>query len=216
MKGIEAILFDLDDTLLDRSSTFSLYCDLVIETLLMPYISMPDRQLIKQFMVSHDKNGYESRTDFYRKLTQQWQTPYSAEDLERHWYDNFAKFAVPESNLIETLDYLSTKYKLGIVTNGGSSMQRSKIEALGIEKYFQAIVISGEVNMQKPDIAIYLLACEKIGVEPPKVLFVGDHYQNDVAGAARAGLKAIWINKFAGSEAYRHTVGKLSEIRPLL
>lgn len=57
------------------------------------------------------------------------------------------------------------------------------------------LVISSEVGHRKPHPAFYAAACRRLGLEPARVLCVGDDPENDVAGARRAGLLGVWLDR---------------------
>ena len=82
--------------------------------------------------------------------------------------------------------------KLGVVTNGPSAMQRRKLAALGIESAFDAILVSEEEGVSKPDPEIFRRALERCGVAAHEALFVGDHPVADIEGAHNAGLRVAW------------------------
>jgi putative hydrolase of the HAD superfamily len=85
---------------------------------------------------------------------------------------------------------------LGLVTNGDAREQRWKIERCALAPFFGAIVIEGEVGAGKPDAIVYETALKALGVDPgPDVWMVGDHLDFDVAGAQRAGLHGVWIDR---------------------
>ena len=84
---------------------------------------------------------------------------------------------------------------LALITNGASDAQRGKLRALGIEHWFDAVVISGEVGIAKPDASVFGLALDKLAVERENVWHVGDSLTTDVAGANAAGLSAVWLNR---------------------
>jgi putative hydrolase of the HAD superfamily len=82
--------------------------------------------------------------------------------------------------------------RLGVITNGGTAFQRNTLRALGIERSFEAVLISESEGIKKPDPASFHRAVARLGVSAEESLFVGDHPSVDVAGARKAGLKAIW------------------------
>ncbi len=84
---------------------------------------------------------------------------------------------------------------LALITNGASDAQRGKLRVLGIEHWFDAVVISGEVGIAKPDASVFNLALDKLAVERENVWHVGDSLTTDVAGAKAAGLTAVWLNR---------------------
>jgi putative hydrolase of the HAD superfamily len=89
--------------------------------------------------------------------------------------------------------------KTGIVANSWPDpgrVLRADAESFGLADRVDAIVFSEEVGARKPDPAIYLHCCRQLGVEPSEAMHVGDDLENDVRGAAVAGLKtvqALWF-----------------------
>ena len=81
--------------------------------------------------------------------------------------------------------------KLGVVSNNYTTIYETLSE-LGLTRYFDCIVISEEVGLQKPDPAILRLACERCGVSPNETLYVGDH-PFDIVCAHAAGAAAAWL-----------------------
>ncbi len=93
------------------------------------------------------------------------------------------------------LKELKQRYRLALLSNGAADLQREKLEASGLTGYFEAVVISGEVGIGKPDPAISRLAAEQVGATPATAVMVGDSLQRDVVGAQRAGMRAVWLNR---------------------
>lgn len=92
----------------------------------------------------------------------------------------------------EVLEELQGVYKLGLLTNGPSDLQRSKIEILGIEPWFEDIVVSGEHGTAKPNPKIFEIALERLNTDQKRSVYVGNSQRYDVAGANNAGLPVIW------------------------
>ena len=84
---------------------------------------------------------------------------------------------------------------LALITNGPTDLQRSKLGALGISDWFDAVAISGEVGVAKPDPRIFERVLRGLGVASDDAWHVGDNLATDVAGARAAGLTAVWINR---------------------
>lgn len=106
---------------------------------------------------------------------------------------------------------------LAVVTNGPSDLQRDKLHALGVGKLIKVVVISGEHGVAKPDPAIFQLALDELEVDPKDAWCVGDSLATDVAGAHRAGVTAIWLNRpeheVASLEAPRRIEGLFQVFR---
>jgi putative hydrolase of the HAD superfamily len=108
--------------------------------------------------------------------------------------------------------------RLGIVTNGEGEPQRAKLAAIGLTERFPVFVASAEVGMRKPEPEIFLHACEQLGVPPGRVAHVGDRLDLDAQGAAAAGLRGIWLDRLGtGATPDGVTrIGGLDELRTAL
>lgn len=93
------------------------------------------------------------------------------------------------------LDAIDPELRLAVITNGASDTQRAVLRALGIQERFDAVIVSGEVGVAKPEPRIFQLALDSLGVRPDQAWHVGDNLHVDVAGARAAGLTAVWVNR---------------------
>ena len=100
----------------------------------------------------------------------------------------------------DNITNLRENYRLALVTNGAPDLQREKIQGANLARFFDAILISGEVGIGKPDCQIFELALEALGALSSETVMVGDSLTRDVLGAQRAGLKGIWLNR-SGNKA---------------
>jgi putative hydrolase of the HAD superfamily len=94
----------------------------------------------------------------------------------------------------EALTMLGERYRPGMVTNGIPDVQRTKINATGLTDRFDAIVVSGELAVGKPDPAIYRHALQLLNASPEETIMVGDSFARDVVGAQAIGIRAVWIS----------------------
>jgi 2-haloacid dehalogenase len=95
---------------------------------------------------------------------------------------------------LATVRALAQKLPLALITNGIAAVQRRRLAASPITPYFQAVIISEEVGVAKPDPRIFAPALQKIGVEAGEVLYVGDSVTSDMAAARNAGMDFCWFN----------------------
>lgn len=94
--------------------------------------------------------------------------------------------------------------RLAVVSNFDTRL-RPLLQELGVARWFDAIVVSAEEGVEKPDPRIFETACRRLGVEPSRCLMVGDSSSDDVEGARAAGLEAIRFGVDAtGFEELRH------------
>lgn len=100
-------------------------------------------------------------------------------------------------NTISTLEKLKeTGIRLGMITNGTCESQRRKIKRFGLAKYFDQILIEGEVGCAKPDIRIYKSALLFFNVSPNETWMVGDNLVWDIKAPQSLGIYGIWHNHF--------------------
>ena len=90
---------------------------------------------------------------------------------------------------------LGSRYRLALVTNGASDVQRAKLSRTPFAAYFAEVVISVEAGVAKPDPEIFRIAARRLGVDPRDCVMVGDSLARDVAGAKAAGMRAVWIDR---------------------
>ena len=95
----------------------------------------------------------------------------------------------------ELLGLLKGRLLLGLITNGASDTQRERLGWFDLKRHFDVIVISGEVGVAKPDPAIFGLALDNLAISEDQAWYVGDSLRTDMAGAKAAGLTAVWLNR---------------------
>ena len=95
----------------------------------------------------------------------------------------------------EAVKAIAQRYRVGIVSDGGSDSQRTKLALTGLTEVMSVVVISGEVRAQKPSRKIFEHAVRKLGCPARALLFVGDDLRRDVDGARGAGLMTCWVAK---------------------
>lgn len=108
------------------------------------------------------------------------------------WMGQYEKSYELAHGARELLEYLGRKgVRMGIVSNNSPKI-RDQLARLGLIGYFEAIIISEEIDLFKPDPRILLHACDQLGVKPKEAMYVGDH-PFDVVCASEASVKAVWI-----------------------
>lgn len=121
----------------------------------------------------------------------------------------------------ELLEDLAGTVALALVTNGLSSVQRTRIERLGLGAYFEAVIISAEVGVSKPNTAIFDLTFAALDDPPrPATLMVGDSLSSDIAGGNNYGISTCWYNPHARpaepDQPVTYTIATLDELPGLV
>ncbi|MFP4014203.1 MAG: HAD family hydrolase [Chitinispirillaceae bacterium] len=94
---------------------------------------------------------------------------------------------------IETLEFFRGKgVKLGLITNGEAHVQREKISRFCLEKYFDGIFIEGELGYGKPDERIYSLALGSLRTKAEECWIVGDNLEWEVQIPLKLGFYTVW------------------------
>jgi len=197
MKKIEALLFDLDNTLMDRDRTFRSFCLQFVQELLGHLEPETAEQVVEE-MIVRDADGYRDKDGYFTELSEvlPWENAVSAAEIRAFYDENYAQHGAIMKHAESVLQYCRERgYILGLVTNGKKHIQHAKVDLLQLRPYFKALVISEEAGISKPGRDIYQLALDQVGVNPANALFIGDHPVNDIWGAGQAGIQGIWLRR---------------------
>jgi putative hydrolase of the HAD superfamily len=108
-------------------------------------------------------------------------------------------------------------YRLAVLTNGSEQQQTAKLRAMGLLEPMEAVFTAEAIDARKPDPRAFRIACERLGVAPEHVLYVGDEHEVDVLGARGAGLSALLLDRDGTAPPDEHAViTSLAELLPLL
>ncbi len=189
---IQAVIFDLDGTLLDRDSSLKSFVAAQWERL--PALKQISKQNYIQRFIELDNRGHVWKDKVYQSLVEEFNiTQLSWQDLLNDYETQFINHCIPFPHLLETLTLLREQnYLLGMITNGRTVFQSRSIEGLGIKNYFDTILISEAEQIRKPQPEIFHTAVSKLEVKAEASVYIGDNPQADILGAKKAGLKAIW------------------------
>lgn len=118
------------------------------------------------------------------------------------------------------IERAAVDHRLAITTNGPGDVQRAKLRASGLERYFPVIVISEEIGSGKPEAAMFRIALERLDLRADEAIVVGDSRERDIAGARNAGIASILVDRGVpqseGSPSADATIASLADLRPAL
>jgi putative hydrolase of the HAD superfamily len=97
-------------------------------------------------------------------------------------------------DVIETLEYLKTKYRLHVITNGFTEVQFKKLKNSGIKHFFEKVVTSDNAGSQKPNMKIFEYALTSVNAKKVESLMIGDDWDLDVMGAKSYGFDQVYFN----------------------
>jgi putative hydrolase of the HAD superfamily len=215
----KAILFDLDGTLWDRNDAVRALATEQHRQLHKWLGHIPEHDYIER-VVHLDDNGRADKSVLYRTIGLEFGLSKSAVAvLHSDFWTRYQAFIVPFPEVIETLHHLRRlEIRLGIITNGSMRLQEAKISRLGVSGLMDVVLISEREGVRKPDAEIFHRALGRLGVSPSDAWFVGDNPEDDVAGAAAAGLRSFWrqCDDCPRPAAACETIRSLDELLPFV
>lgn len=216
---ITDLFFDLDHTIYDFDKNSALTFHAIFEELNLKGVD----DFMVQFKPINDyyweKFAKEEIThDFlrYGRLRDTFNAIQVDVSDERIYYiadqfiGNLSNYSHVFEGAYEALDYLKSRYRLHIITNGPEKVQELKLKNTKLDHYFKTITNSEKAGVKKPHPAIFNHALKMADVRAENSLMVGDNLQADVKGALNVGMQVIWFNEF-----YLPTDLKVTEIYKL-
>ncbi len=190
-----AVLFDLDNTLIDRDRARDRFFSFLLNTC-FPRLAPEDAAWKDRMetLRALDQGGRGSKAAIYDHLFSDipGMSPESFAELMRGKLASYATWSDGAEPLLKCLR--ARRHPMALVTNGSKS-QRQKIDAVGASGYFDAVLISEEVGAAKPDPVIFRQAMSLLNAVPDSSVFIGDSLEHDMAGARNAGMMTVHVNR---------------------
>jgi len=191
---IKAILFDIDNTLIDFIKMKKKSCEAGVEAMISAGLNMKKEDAMKEIYDIYDKRGMEYR-DVFEKIIKKsngkvdYRIMASGVLAYRKARENYL---VPYSGVIPVLKILKKKYKLGIVSDAPSMKAWMRLIAMKIDCFFDVVVTKGDVKKQKTHPAPFNSALRKLNMKPEEVLMVGDRITRDILTPKKLGIKTCF------------------------
>jgi putative hydrolase of the HAD superfamily len=202
---VKAVFLDVDDTLVDyapaaRASFAALFG--------------PDAPYEQWLALDHYErylNGElsfrvmrETRmADFLAMLGRHEDVP-DAVTFERRRFEGLVEhYRLFDDALPCVADLRERGLRIGLITNNESEHQRDKIRRTGLEGLFDAVIISDEVGVAKPNARIFEHALAALDVAPGEAMHVGDNLAADARGARDAGMCGVWLDRYGNGQTVR-------------
>ncbi len=198
----EVILFDADETLFDFKRSEKVALEKSIAAFNIKYdeaYHLPIYSAINKRVWQELEQGILSaeqlKTERFKRLTEKLNFTFDPNEFSNIYLNSLAEASFLLEDALEIITYLNKKYRLVIITNGLTVVQKKRIHQSSIAKYFEAIIISEEVNVSKPNKEIFQYALERIKHENKEtVLMVGDSLSSDIQGGLNFAIDTCWFN----------------------
>lgn len=197
-QNISAVLFDVGQTILSPDYVF-------MQSLLADYHTRAELDaLAKGAALGREKFLRGKQGDRWKEFFTFWlqYVGANAQDIptmlklihEHHHRVHLWNYV--ESTARETFEWLRAhNYRMAVVSNADGKVERM-LKHLQLDHFFECIIDSQIVGVEKPDPAIFGFALERMQLAPQACLYVGDNYDRDVIGARRAGLTPVLIDPY--------------------
>ena len=211
---IKKIIFDLDNTIIMWNDTYYKSLNKTFEHLNIDY-SEEAITKIKEAVDNYEKeyNTFD-KTDMKNMFEE-----YSKIKLPNNFIDTwiyYLKECYPkkiDKSLVDTLEYLSSKYELVVLTNWFTESQVGRLKNCGLLKYFKEVIGTDNI-LNKPNKEAYLKAIYPDNIE--ECVMIGDSIDTDIKGAINLGMNAIlcnYKNKYNGN---LKNIKKIEELKNIL
>ena len=198
---IKKLIFDLDNTLI-------MWKDEYLEAL---------KKTIKKYNINEDADYVNSLIDNYEDYYDKYDKEKIKEKINMDFIDDFlieiGYMSEPNEEVIDTLEYLSKKYELVVLTNWFKIPQTNRLKTAMIDKYFKELF--GGEDYIKPNKEAFLTAAGNTKLE--ECIMIGDSYNIDVMGAYNTGIKPIFMNpKHKENKNKFQEIEKISDLKNIL
>jgi putative hydrolase of the HAD superfamily len=166
------LLVDMDDTLVDRTATMHRCAQRHLPRLVRP----PAHLLLR----------WGTRRLQVHRLVSRLAALYERSDPRSYCLEEGVREALEEVR--------RAGWSIAVITNGNRRTQPAKIAAAGIAPLVDAAVISSHEGFAKPDPRVFRLAAERAGASLEGAWVIGDDLRQEIAGAAKLGLRSVWLN----------------------
>jgi HAD superfamily hydrolase (TIGR02253 family) len=192
---IKAVLFDLDNTLIDFLKMKKMSVDAALSAMIDAGLPLEKEKALKILWNLYSDYGIEDKTilqKFLRKTLRRIDYKMLAQGIIAYRRVK-ASFLEPYPHVVPTLIRLKERgYALAVVSDAPRMRAWLRLAAMKIADFFDVIVTSDDAGGRlKPDPAPYRLALKKLGLRPEEVVFVGDNPNRDILGASKLGIRTV-------------------------
>jgi HAD superfamily hydrolase (TIGR02253 family) len=189
---IKAIIFDIDNTLIDFMSMKKAASAAAAKAMIKAGLKDYPEDLADTLFSFYLDHGIESDDAFEEYLLQEYKTVdyrILASAVNAYLKDKYLHLK-PYPGVVETLRELKRQgYKLGVVSDGVRLKAWMRLNEAGLDGYFDSVVTYDDTGQRKPAKEPFLLICDQLEVRPEECLMLGDWPERDVQGGKLAGMK---------------------------
>ena len=189
---LKAILFDLDNTLLDFMTFKRETAKAAAKAMVKSGVQEKEDVLYAKIFKIYEEKGIEYQHTFSDILYECVVNPHMRERARQAAIIAYTKtkfdILKPRHNVIKVLSSLRGKYRLGIVTNAPRQKAWQRLILAGLDGFFYPVVTYTDTYSHKPNKEPFERALRLLKLRPDEVLYVGDNPSRDIIGAKKTGM----------------------------
>lgn len=215
---IKAVFFDMDDTLYDTSGFAAIARRAAVKAMVHNGLQCSEEEGYSLLMdiVKEKGSNYDKHFNILTKEVNGIEDPLIiVNGIITYHNTKFAMLKL-EPECFSILLYLKSKdYKVGLITNGKELKQWEKLVRLGLYPFFDDVVTSESVGIEKPNPEIYEIAMNRLDVTAGTSLMIGNSFETDIMGAYNAGIPSMIINSEITEDQQKFMDEKNYQVRQL-
>jgi putative hydrolase of the HAD superfamily len=212
---MKAILFDLDDTLIDFKGMKKAAITEAAKAMVKAGLDMTSSEVYESLNSTFWEVGIESNSaiqEFLKRLGR------LDDRILAAGINGYLKGKLshtdPVPGALDVIKKLKKKYKVGVITDAPRLKAWQRLNLMGMDKLFDVVIAYEDTGKRKPDEMPFRVALKKLSVKPEEAVMVGDWYERDVEGAKKVGMKAVLVGKPRCDEDW--CVSKFADISKLV
>lgn len=187
--AVMLVMIDLDNTLVDRAGAVAAWVGEFCSAWSLPADAA-------DWILDLDNDGYADRRTVFQTIGERFGLEPSTEQLLIDYRRRVIELTGLAPGATECLhDMRSRGWQIVIVSNGSTGQQHGKVDSLGLRSMVDAVCVSQDLGVHKPDALIFEAAASMAGVDLDGAWMVGDSPRHDIIGAAGLGLDTAWVRR---------------------
>lgn len=215
---IKAIIFDLDNTLIDFMTMKRLSCEAAIDAMIHSGLKVSKNRALKKVYAIYEKTNIEDHEIFQKllnKLDKKIDYKILASGINAYRQKR-AGYLKPYPNARRTIKKLKKNgLKLAIVSDAPKLNAWLRLTAMKLENYFDFVITKDDSKEEKPAKKPFKMALRKLKVKPEECLVVGDRTSRDIKGARKLNMKSAFA-KYGSEEKKANADYTLTKIEDLI
>ena len=194
VKKVKAILFDLDNTLIDFMRMKSRAIESAVEAMIDAGLPLKKKEALKLIKEVYEKFGIEYQKVFNEVLKRvlgkiDYKILAAGVVAYRRIKEGYVE---PYPHVIPTLRELIRRgYKLGIISDAPIFQAWTRLVGMKLHHFFDFIIAFEETSKKKPHELPFKLALSKLKLKPEEIMMIGDDPRRDIAGANKFGMITV-------------------------